>query len=82
MGGLPGKMVAMRPDQVHLTTRAKGKIESTVRFVKQNFWPGIAFASLADLNQQAHAWMEKVNHQVHSTTREVPYGRLWFSLRK
>jgi transposase len=54
----------------------KGKIESTVRFVKQNFWPGIAFASLADLNQQAHAWMEKVNHQVHSTTREVPYPAL------
>jgi transposase len=50
----------------------KGKIESTVRYVKQNFWPGISFASLADLNQQAHAWMEKVNHQVHSTTREVP----------
>lgn len=54
----------------------KGKIESTVRFVKQNFWPGIAFASLVDLNQQARAWMEKVNHQVHSTTREVPYQRL------
>jgi hypothetical protein len=54
----------------------KGKTESTVRFVKQNFWPGISFGSLADLNQQAHAWMEKVNHQVHSTTREVPYQRL------
>ena len=53
----------------------KGKIESTIRFVKQNFWPGIAFDSLADLNQQARAWMEKVNHQVHSTTREVPYDR-------
>jgi transposase len=54
----------------------KGKIESTVRFVKQNFWPGISFLSLADLNQQARAWMEKVNHQVHATTREVPYQRL------
>jgi hypothetical protein len=54
----------------------KGKIESTVRFVKQNFWPGISFLSLPDLNQQAHAWMEKVNHQVHSTTRKVPYQRL------
>ena len=54
----------------------KGKIESTVRFVKQNFWPGVSFSSLADLNQQARAWMEKVNHQSHSTTREVPYGRL------
>jgi transposase len=54
----------------------KGKIESTIRFVKQNFWPGIGFVSLADLNQQARAWREKVNHQVHSTTREVPYDRL------
>jgi transposase len=54
----------------------KGKIESTVRFVKQNFWPGIAFDSLPDLNRQARAWMEKVNHQQHATTREVPYQRL------
>jgi transposase len=54
----------------------KGKIESTIRFVKQNFWPGIAFDSVADLNQQARVWMEKVNRQQHSTTREVPYDRL------
>ena len=53
----------------------KGKIESTIRFVKQNFWPGIAFDSLRDLNLQARAWMEKVNHQQHATTREVPYQR-------
>jgi len=54
----------------------KGKIESTVRFVKQNFWPGIAFDSVPDLNQQARVWMEKVNRQPHATTREVPYERL------
>jgi len=54
----------------------KGKIESTVRFVKQNFWPGIAFDSMPDLNRQARTWMEKVNHQMHATTREVPYSRL------
>src|SRR6266487_6330792 len=54
----------------------KGKIESSIRFVKQNFWPGIAFDSVADLNQQARVWMEKVNRQQHSTTREVPYERL------
>ena len=47
-----------------------------MRFVKQNFWPGISFPSLPDLNQQARAWMEKVNRQAHSTTREVPYQRL------
>jgi hypothetical protein len=50
----------------------KGKIESTVRFVKQNFWPGIGFDSLQDLNRQARARMEKVNRQTHSTTRECP----------
>jgi transposase len=54
----------------------KGKIESTIRYVKQNFWPGIQFDSLADLNQQARQWMEKVNRQTHATTREVPYDRL------
>jgi transposase len=47
-----------------------------LQFVKQNFWPGICFLSLPELNQQARAWMEKVNRQVHSTTREVPYQRL------
>jgi transposase len=54
----------------------KGKIESTIGFVKKNFWPGIHFESLGDLNHQARAWMEKVNHQLHGTTREVPYKRL------
>ena len=54
----------------------KGKIESTMGFVKKNFWPGIHFESLGDLNRQARAWAEKVNHQVHGTTREVPYERV------
>lgn len=54
----------------------KGKIESTIGFVKKSFWPGIHFESLGDLNHQARAWMEKVNHQVHATTREVPYDRV------
>lgn len=54
----------------------KGKIESTIGFVKKNFWPGIHFDSLGDLNRQARTWAEKVNHQVHGTTREVPYDRL------
>jgi len=54
----------------------QGRIESTIRFVKQNLWLGIKFDSLTDLNQQARSWMEKVNRQMHSTTREVPYDRL------
>jgi transposase len=54
----------------------KGKIESTIGFVKKNLWPGIHFESLGDLNHQARAWMEKVNHQLHATTRQVPHDRL------
>jgi len=34
----------------------EGKIESTNRFIKGNFWPGIEFGSLAELNGQALDW--------------------------
>ncbi len=54
----------------------KGKIESTIRFIKGNFWPGIEFGSLADLNRQALAWCGEVNGRVHATTREIPQTRL------
>jgi transposase len=53
----------------------KGKIESTIRFLKGNFWPGISFGSLADLNQQARAWLEEINGRVHGTTRAIPRER-------
>jgi len=53
----------------------KGKIESTIRFIKGNFWPGIAFDSLKELNRQGLAWCGEVNGRVHSTTREIPQTR-------
>ena len=53
----------------------KGKIESTIRFIKGSFWPGIAFGSLEDLNHQALVWCGEANHRVHATTREVPLVR-------
>lgn len=56
--------------------QTKGKIERTVEFVRGNFWPGLSFTSLEDLNRQGWGWMEEVNHRPHSTTREVPYERL------
>lgn len=39
----------------------KGKIESTIRFIKSSFWPGIGFETLPDLNRQALAWCEQAN---------------------
>jgi transposase len=51
-GFVPSFAVPKRPE-------TKGKIESIVRFVKQNFWPGISFASLADLNQQVGEFLDR-----------------------
>jgi transposase len=56
--------------------QTKGKIESTIRYIKSSFWPGLSFDSLADLNRQALAWCEEANRRVHATTREVPLERL------
>ena len=53
----------------------KGKIESTIRYIKGSFWPGIAFTSLEDLNRQALTWCGEANLRVHATTREVPLVR-------
>lgn len=55
--------------------QTKGKIESTIRFIKSSFWPGTSFDSLQDLNRQARAWCEEANRRVHATTREVPLER-------
>lgn len=57
-------------------SQAKGKTERTIEFVRGNFWPGLISSSLQDLNRQAWLWMEEVNDQSRSTTREIPYDRL------
>jgi len=56
--------------------QTKGKIERTVRFVRDNFMVGIRYDSLAHLNSQAHSWCNKVNAKEHSTTGEIPFERL------
>lgn len=52
--------------------QTKGKIESTIRYIKSSFWPGTNFACLEDLNRQALAWCGEANRRVHATTREIP----------
>lgn len=56
--------------------QTKGKVERTVRFVRENFMVGIRYESLADLNGQAVAWCNKINAKVHATTNEIPFERL------
>jgi transposase len=55
--------------------QTKGKIESTIRYIKSSFWPGIQFDSLPELNRQALVWCGEANHRVHATTREIPLVR-------
>ena len=57
--------------------QTKGKVESGVRYVRGNFWPGLKFVDLADLNRQARDWLDQTaNLRVHGTTGEVPFDRL------
>lgn len=56
--------------------QTKGKVERTVRYVRENFMVGIKYSSLADLNSQAHAWCNKINVKIHGTTNERPIDRL------
>jgi transposase len=56
--------------------QTKGKIERTVRYVRNNFMIGIRYRSLDDLNGQALAWCNKVNAKEHGTTGEIPFERM------
>jgi hypothetical protein len=56
--------------------QTKGKIERTVRYVRENFMVGIRYNSLEDLNGQALAWCNKVNGKEHGTTGEIPFERI------
>ncbi len=57
--------------------QTKGKVENGVKYVRGNFWPGLHFRDLDDLNDQALAWLNTTaNPRVHGTTGEVPFSRL------
>ena len=57
--------------------QTKGKVESGIRYVRGNFWPGLRFVDLADLNRQALDWLDfTANRRIHGTTGEAPFDRL------
>ena len=56
--------------------QTKGKVERAVNYVRSNFWPGISFESLDDLNAQAEIWCREVaNKKRGSETGEAPEER-------
>lgn len=57
------------------TPQTKGKVERSIRVVKESFWPGVRFVDLGDLNEQAMAWCLSRNRRVHRTTHQPPIDR-------
>jgi len=55
----------------------KGKIENTIKYLRQNFWPLRTFTDLCDVNGQVRNWLDTVaNVRVHQTTGKRPFDRL------
>jgi transposase len=54
------------------TPQTKGKVERSVGLVKHDFWPGVRFSDLDDLNRQARVWCEQLNGRIHRTTHRRP----------
>ena len=77
-GRSPVRFICTRPSGAAPAAEAGERIpfSGPSRRSRVGLLAGDRLRSLADLNQQAHTWMEKVNRQVHSTTREIPYQRL------
>ena len=54
----------------------KGKIEKSIHYLRQNFWPLRSFRDLEDVQQQVNQWRDEVcNVRVHQTTGDRPVDR-------
>jgi len=50
----------------------KGKVESGIKYVKNNFFAGRNFTSHKDMNRQLQQWLTKANDRIHGTTKAKP----------
>lgn len=56
---------------------SKGKVESSVKYVKQGFFYGLQWRDLAGLAKQTQQWLaEDANQRIHGTTHCVPAERM------
>jgi transposase len=54
----------------------KGKVESAIKYLRQNFWPLRSFEDLTDVQLQAQKWLNDVaNVRIHNTTGQRPCDR-------
>jgi len=55
----------------------KGRVESSIKYIRHSFFYGRSFSSFEDLQEQAARWRdETANQRLHSTTRERPAERM------
>jgi hypothetical protein len=50
----------------------KGGVEGGIKYLQKNFIAGRSFTDLSDMNRQCREWTDKVNNQVHGTTKRIP----------
>jgi len=51
----------------------KGTVESSIKYLKNNFIPGRVFQDFSDLKRQLDDWMiNYANRRIHGTTRKIP----------
>ena len=53
-----------RPCQVRAGNQ-KGRVERAIRYVRESFWAGRSFTTLAECNRQALLWRDQVAHRRH-----------------
>jgi transposase len=54
----------------------KGKIERSISYLRQSFWPLRSFTDLAEVNLQVRKWLEEVaNQRRHRETNQTPQER-------
>ena len=51
-----------RPCQVRAGNQ-KGRVERAIRYVRESFWAGRSFTTLAECNRQARLWRDQVAHR-------------------
>jgi transposase len=50
----------------------KGKVESGIKYVKNNFFSGRKFKNSDDVDKQLASWTERANNRLHGTTKKIP----------
>jgi transposase len=57
--------------------REKGRVEMSIKYIKQNFLAGRTFSSLEDVRHQSSVWRDTIaNRRIHRSTRQRPIDLL------